>query len=745
MPTMSPQQRHFRRGYVACGLCRAHKVRCVLGSEPPCAKCRREHRQCVFDGPKRGPRTRGAPRWATGESTTGSHEQQKSQQATDTNSNVNHSSTTASQGCICDDTAPVPRVSRPGPANAQQNPCNDVPPHLQVPAHSPTSLLERAINPNETLAFLDAPSTASQGDGSAGSATLSPPPLHPNLHKPVECDGKLRHPPIVHELSRVDDAALVEVWSQIPFVRLGWFTAEEALTYFDLFYRHLAPFCPVFDMKEVEVGGSRHARIAQEPMLCTTIFMIASRFFTLPGPSALDRGYLIHHRLWQQCERLIQLLMYGQERHLRGSHTLGTIQSLLLLSEWHPLSIRSPLPCFSQNDVWGGREDLSEGPQQTNPAGFEKDHLDRAKQSDRFSWMMVGQALNLAHEAGIFSDTSCPNNVEGSEWLGPLRTRKLLYVYVTNLSIRLGFQNTFTQDVILTRAILPHDAFGREAESCDLAMELWFGLVRLNRTASVMFFQSSSNTKAHLRNGEYIVLLQTFSVTLSKWYDDFVASQSDVEQNIEKLLLIEYHNLKTYTHALAIQAILERTRSQNFPCLRKDQLELLSTCYLPEDFTFVRQVMCSSNTILQTAVDMAVEGCLRFIPIRQLRCILSAFVFLFKAMPICTSKKDVQTSLIALERCAEALLEADMDDMDVSRDSREFLHSHVRKLRHDVKLLFSAPDQDQALDAQVMPADPGDSPAVDTTTASQPLPLGVNWNQDMFAMVDLTMPWYENV
>lgn len=215
---MSPQ-RPFRRGYVACALCRAHKVRCVLGSEPPCAKCRREHRQCVFDGPKRGPRTRGAPRWAIGESTTGSHEQQESQQATDTNSTISHSNTTASQGCGCDDTPPVPRGPRPVPANAQQNPCNDVPPHLQVPAHSPTSLLERAICPSETLDFLDAPSTASQGDGSA---------------KPVECDGKVRHPPIVHELSRVDDAALLGVWSQIPFVQLGWFTAHEALTYFDL-------------------------------------------------------------------------------------------------------------------------------------------------------------------------------------------------------------------------------------------------------------------------------------------------------------------------------------------------------------------------------------------------------------------------------------------------------------------------------------------------------------------------------
>lgn len=55
----------------------------------------------------------------------------------------------------------------------------------------------------------------------------------------------------------------------------------------------------------------------------------------------------------------------------------------------------------------------------------------------------------------------------------PLHTRKLLYLYVTNLSVRLEFQNTFTQDVILTGDILPTKGVGRRgAESCDLSMEL---------------------------------------------------------------------------------------------------------------------------------------------------------------------------------------------------------------------------------------------------------------------------------
>lgn len=49
--------RHFRRIYIACENCRKHKARCELGgsgqdifafSGPPCARCRRESRECVF-------------------------------------------------------------------------------------------------------------------------------------------------------------------------------------------------------------------------------------------------------------------------------------------------------------------------------------------------------------------------------------------------------------------------------------------------------------------------------------------------------------------------------------------------------------------------------------------------------------------------------------------------------------------------------------------------------------------------
>lgn len=58
-PEAPPQKKTFRRSYKACINCRAKKIKCDLGdlanpSEPPCARCRREGRQCEFSVSRRG-------------------------------------------------------------------------------------------------------------------------------------------------------------------------------------------------------------------------------------------------------------------------------------------------------------------------------------------------------------------------------------------------------------------------------------------------------------------------------------------------------------------------------------------------------------------------------------------------------------------------------------------------------------------------------------------------------------------
>lgn len=57
---MEPKKKvPFKRNYVACLNCRTRKVKCDLGSvetphDPPCARCKRERKECVFVESKRG-------------------------------------------------------------------------------------------------------------------------------------------------------------------------------------------------------------------------------------------------------------------------------------------------------------------------------------------------------------------------------------------------------------------------------------------------------------------------------------------------------------------------------------------------------------------------------------------------------------------------------------------------------------------------------------------------------------------
>lgn len=209
-------------------------------------------------------------------------------------------------------------------------------------------------------------------------------------------------------------------------------------------------------------------------------------------------------------------------------------------------------------------------------------------------------------------------------------------------------------------------------------------------------------------------------------------------EDIRRLLLIEYHNLKVYTHALAIQAVCERARSQNLTCLARDRLELQSTCFLPQDVIFIHEVAVSSSIILQTAIEMAAEGRLRFIPIRQLHCIMSAFIFLFKAINTGSCREDVQAYLCTWERCVKALQEAGLDEMDVSHDTLKLLESHLQRIREGKTANRPpTPGPHQAQDRRA-PSDVGGPTVPDALPGAHGLPSGDDWNQYDFPTLDLS-------
>ena len=265
--------------------------------------------------------------------------------------------------------------------------------------------------------------------------------------------------------------------------------------------------------------------------MCCTILMISSRYFTLSVSGGLLRAQMLHQRLWEYCELLIRRILYGLEKTSTSRiRIVSTIESFLLISDWHPRSILFPLDHEMYDsdpdplDTQGIREaERSSGPS----VEWRNNVLEPARRSDRMSLMMLGTANNLAYELGLFADDLGMITDSEHERRRRMRTRKLLYIYVTNIAVRMGFPSGLPQDIVFASSKESFNALnevGTPFESWNTIADLWLELVRLSKTASAIFFGSHSHTTKQLLNGQYVTLIQHILPLLDKWYIKFQSS-----------------------------------------------------------------------------------------------------------------------------------------------------------------------------------------------------------------------------
>lgn len=152
----------------------------------------------------------------------------------------------------------------------------------------------------------------------------------------------------------------VRAWSRFRFVRAGWFTAREGIAYIDYFYKYLSPLTPIV-VPDYCDRASHVTLLTEEPMLVITLLTISARFMSLPGPGGSIRPYAIHDKLWKYLQGMIDRIIWGQEQFgggfcgagaqpgsdvnplsRKGLRTLGTVESLMLLTEWHPRALHFP-------------------------------------------------------------------------------------------------------------------------------------------------------------------------------------------------------------------------------------------------------------------------------------------------------------------------------------------------------------------------------------------------------------------
>jgi hypothetical protein len=99
------------------------------------------------------------------------------------------------------------------------------------------------------------------------------------------------------------------------------------------FFLHLNPLSPILS-NYYSLHSNHHTLISDEPLLCTTIFTIYSRYH-----SDKLRADDIHRKFWQHWQALFTKVIYAQESRTRA---LGTIESFLLMTEWHPRALHFP-------------------------------------------------------------------------------------------------------------------------------------------------------------------------------------------------------------------------------------------------------------------------------------------------------------------------------------------------------------------------------------------------------------------
>ncbi|KIX05976.1 uncharacterized protein Z518_03950 [Rhinocladiella mackenziei CBS 650.93] len=726
----------FKRTYKACEACRKTKAKCERDEySQSCFKCRREQRECIFPAQrstkraKRAHPNRPAESWQTSPAGQAAqhqsvlpdvenssphqsisiqhprHRDEPRRQSYSQSPSISFSGRADSVARLEDTTRRsqphtnpqngVPITPQQNAALQNQNP-GERPPPANIECTESSSLTDNlqdqvvqtvVASSSDAVGLLFRAANCTDSEGSVDAENQDPHETSPgqSTSTGILCPGLNTREPASPEV--------LELWNQHRFVRQGWFTAREAVAYVQAFFTRLSSLSPVVDSFYADHANHRRL-ILEEPLLCCTLLMISSRYHHPPGPGGAVRADFIHARLWRHIEYLVQRITFGSEKYsIAKSRTLGSIQALLLITDWHPRSLHFP----PENDGWDASlapavDDTFTPQDRDTEAGkrWREDVFEPAKRSDRLSWMLVGLATTLAHELGVFRPADEVHNTESiAARSSKSRIRRLLYLYATQLSLRLGCTSVFPQEALqdIAQTSLSSDLPTRPPHrDRELMLSKWIDITKLLTTVTDMFFASRSVTKQILRSTRYISLLDHFQPLLDSWYRGFTQmSCPTIQDAARKILLVDYYYARMYIHSIAIQALVDRISNLSGGDEVWQDHEILRSKHA-QDFASVNEVRESSGKILMTAVELRDQGVLRYCPVRLYLRIVSASVFLLKSISLGSREADIIASLRTLDRCIDALQTNCADDIHLSSRYATLMARHVQRFRRNFRV-----------------------------------------------------------
>jgi hypothetical protein len=334
---------HFRRTYQACVPCREKKVKCYLGApdhpaEPPCLRCRRSGRACVFDDKTRGGRR---------ERKRPLEDPQDPPERERTRSFITPRTTSEDLLAINFD----PSLLAP-PRNEDNFTLNN--------SAAPM------LNEDDPLALSE---LRNSGDAfnilAAAAAKTSP----------------VQKPPAISPHSTISDRLPKDaktVWSKCVFVQTKILTRNDAIELVNFFYTSMSSVCPF--AWPLYANPEKHEQLVNEDtILLGAILTVASRHHPVSGIDGWSRSNSIHERCWKWTKNALSSVVFGGKSP--QSAGVGIVEACLLLSEWAPKIIleedgdddRKSAMSEEETELEENKRDL-------------KVVLEGAYRTDRFSW-----------------------------------------------------------------------------------------------------------------------------------------------------------------------------------------------------------------------------------------------------------------------------------------------------------------------------------------------------------------------
>ncbi|EOA87270.1 uncharacterized protein SETTUDRAFT_163258 [Exserohilum turcica Et28A] len=501
-------------------------------------------------------------------------------------------------------------------------------------------------------------------------------------------------------------------------------------------------------------------------MLVITLLTISARYSQPSGSSgmgATSRSYLIHEKLWKYLQGMIDRMIFGQEQFgggfcgagqqpgsdvnplsRKGLRTLGTVESLMLLTEWHPRALHFP-PGDDDDELVLPDDPYETGPKAEMYKGVGDKRIDSwlepCWRSDRMCWMLLGNAMTLAFEIGVFDETNETEFEEANQHLSHATVkayyrrknhlRDLLIIYVTQTSGRLGLTSMLPKidrDESLSggpsplelykervsRIKAPPAQFGMRSDGQrlplesiatqerhaiqDLVLDFWQRIAKIMEMGNLKLFSNRRKTRELLKTGTYEEMLKFFQGPLAEWRKCFDRAPQ-VPTQLRHVLTIEFEYTRVYLNSLALQAVVERC-THNTPLQTHAQPNGVNgrptngnedggaipfstlVKWYANDRHYINEVIDASRNVLKVVVDgLHPGGYLRHAPVRTFFRIVSVAIILLKTFALGATEEDVAVSLGLLSNSVDALRTSIVDDVHVGNRFADLVETLTHRIR----------------------------------------------------------------